>query len=523
LRTRLKRVLFEGEVLRLMGFTMIVKPIGLVTQMLTASYFGAGAQYDAYALAFFFVTFLDNMIGQAYNSVVVPLTIRLRGELGERQLLRFQNAVLGIFLIPVVGFMALLMLRGRWVVHLVAPNLPAETAGYVANMLHWMALPGVAMMAISMGNAVLNANRRFWMAGAMPIVNAVIFLVAIIVLRRPLGIWALPAAFMSSTLVQFIAIISFTFSTRCIAPVRPAVPPGRLDQLWSLGGVFLLSQFVLMIGVFVEKYFATGLEAGSVSAIAYATTILNMGGSLFSASLTVVMFTRMSEYFAEGRIAEGSSYILDNLRRQTRIVVPASLALCLASHEIVRVLFARGAFDAHATALTGSALAIYVLGLPGMLATTLVARIYHSLQRMRDRLWQNAQFVATGVVCSILLVKSHGVVGLAWAATIAYNTHLALSLWMLHRYRTGLDVGSFWRVLARAHVLASATWLLYLVTGFARMVDKLPFRDSTLGALLCGALRCAFVMGVYFAGYRAWALRDRRRAATSAVTPGGGA
>jgi peptidoglycan biosynthesis protein MviN/MurJ (putative lipid II flippase) len=220
---------------------------------------------------------------------------------------------------------------------------------------------------------------------------------------------------MSSNLLQFIAIVSFTFATRCIVPVRPAVPPGRLDQIWSLGSVFLLSQFLLMIGVFVEKYFATGLEAGSVSAIAYATTILNMGGSLFSASLTVVMFTRMSEYFAEGRIAEGSAYILDNLRRQTRIVVPVSLALCLASPEIVRVLFARGAFNARAADLTSSALAIYVLGLPAMILTTLVARIYHSLQRMRDRLWQIAQFVATGILCSILLVKGFGVVGLAAA------------------------------------------------------------------------------------------------------------
>jgi putative peptidoglycan lipid II flippase len=516
-------VLFEGEVLRLMGFTMIVKPIGLVTQMFTASYFGAGAQYDAYALAFFFVSFLDNMIGQAYNSVVVPLTIRLRGELGERELLRFQNAVIVIFLIPVVGFMALLMLRGEWVVRLVAPNLPAETAGYVAHMLHWMALPGVALLAISMGNAVLNANRRFWMAGAMPIVNAVIFLVAIIVLRRPLGIWALPAAFMSSNLVQFIAIISFTFSTRCIAPVLPAVPPGRLDQLWSLGGVFLLSQFLLMIGLIVEKYFATGLEVGSVSAIAYATTIVNMGGSLFSASLTVVMFTRMSEYFAEGRIAEGSAYILDNLRRQTRIVVPASLALCLASPEIVRVLFMRGTFDARAAELTSSALAIYLLGLPAMIINTLVARIYHSLQRMRDRPWLNAQFVITGVICSILLVKGYGVVGLAWSSTIAIATHVVLSLGVLHRYRTGLEVGGFWRVIARAHVLAGATWLLYLLTGFARLVDALPFRGSTGGALVCGALRCAFVMGVYFAGYLGWVVWDRRRASASTVTPGGGA
>lgn len=522
MRTRLKRVLFEGEVLRLMGFTLIVKPIGLVTQMLTASYFGAGTQYDAYALAVFLVSFLDSMIGQAYNSVVVPLTIRLRGELGERELLRLQNAVLGVFLIPVVAFMALLWLRGGWVVRLVAPNLPAETAAYVVRMLHLMALPGAALAAISMGNAVLNANRRFWMAGAMPILNAVVFLVAIIVLRRPLGIWALPVAFMSSNLLQFIAIVSFTFATRCIVPVRPAVPPGRLDQIWSLGSVFLLSQFLLMIGVFVEKYFATGLEAGSVSAIAYATTILNMGGSLFSASLTVVMFTRMSEYFAEGRIAEGSAYILDNLRRQTRIVVPVSLALCLASPEIVRVLFARGAFNARAADLTSSALAIYMLGLPAMILTTLVARIYHSLQRMRDRLWQNAQFVATGILCSILLVKGFGVVGLAWSSTIAFNTHLALSLWMLHRYRTGLDVGSFWRVIARAHVLAGATWLLYLLTGFGRLVDALPFRGPTFGAMACGALRCGFVMIVYFAGYRAWWAWDRR-VASRAVTPGGGA
>jgi peptidoglycan biosynthesis protein MviN/MurJ (putative lipid II flippase) len=72
------RWLFEGEVLRLMGLTVLAKPIGLFTQVLIAKHFGAGTQFDAYLLAIFLATLLSRAILRVYSAVVVPFLIDLK-------------------------------------------------------------------------------------------------------------------------------------------------------------------------------------------------------------------------------------------------------------------------------------------------------------------------------------------------------------------------------------------------------------------------------------------------------------
>lgn len=519
LKARLRRLFFEGEVLRLMGMTMLVKPVGLVTQMLIARYFGAGAEYDAYAFAVFLISLLDNGVGATYNAIIVPVTIKLREELSPQLLARFQNAVLALFLAPVFVYMTVLALRSDWIVGLFGANLPAATRLQVDRMARWMALPGIAMIAMTMGKAVLNLNRRYRLAGAMPLFNAVFMLLAVMFLHRPLGIWALPVGFAVANLGQFLIVSGFTLATRCLVLARPELPPGEGRHLWDLAWPLLVSQIMVTLNVSLDKLFASGLAVGSISAITYASTILNMGLQLFSLSIMVVMFTRMSELIAGGDWRACSAYIADNLHRVSRLVVPASLALCLASAEIVRILFQRGAFDTVAADRTSGALAIYMLGLPALVINVAIARIYHTLQKMRVRIWLTAQYLATAALGNFLLVKRFGVTGLAISASLAINVHLLLSLWVLARYRTGLDVGAFARIAGKSYALGLAVYAAYLLTGFGRLMDGWNVRHTLVGAIEVAACRAAFVIGVFAAAYLIWRRIEKRGRA--AVSPAG--
>ncbi len=514
-RALLKRYLFEGDVLRLMGLTFLIKPVGLVTQMLVARYFGAGEQYDAYALTLFLVQFLDNLVGQSFNTVFLPLAIRRRATMPRDSFLRFQNFALLIFLGPVVLYLLVLLLRGEWIVGLVAPNLPAETRAYVDRMIPWMVGPGLALMTVSMLKAVLNQNRRFSVAGSMPLLGGLIILGTLVLLQGRLGIWALPAGFAAGNLAQLVVVVLFALGAGCLAFVRPAAPAGGLRELWSLGWVFLLSQLVMTLGMAVDRYFATGLEVGSVSSLAYSTSILNMGTQLFSFSLTIVMFTRMSEFISAGDMSACNAYIRDNLTRQSRLVVPLSLGLALAAPEIVRVLFQRGAFGPEDTLRTSGVVMFHLLALPAMVTNGLVARIYHSLQKLRDRIWLNAQYVATLVLCSFLLVGPLRVKGLAVAAAIAINLHLALSFYVLHRYRAGLRVGGLAAILLRNYLLAAVAFSVYVVSGFAGLLAGWEARGSLAGAVAVGAAKVAFIAVVFYAGYLAWRRYDRRKAVSA--------
>lgn len=497
MRTGLKRYLFEGDVLRLMALTLLVKPVGLLTQMLTARHFGAGAQYDAYALTFFLVTFLDNLVGQSYNTVVLPLSIRMRERWSQATVVRFQNLAAALFLIPVVIYMVILTLRGGWILALMAPRLPDETRLWVYRLIPIMALPGMALMVVTMGKSVLNANRRFGVAGAMPLVGGVIILAALVMGAGPLGIWCLPLGFLVSAMVQLLVTLGFAARTGCVAVARPAAPPGELRRLWDLGGVFLLSQVALLCGMAADRYFATGLEVGSVSALAYTASIVNMGTQVFSLSVTVVMFTRMAEMIAVGDMGRCGEYVRDNMLRQMRIVVPGSLALSLAAPEIVRVLFQHGVFDAADAARTAGVMSIYVLALPGMVANTLVARVFHALQRIRDRVWLHTAYVLALVGCNLALADPLGVRGIAVSAGVGINLLLVLSLGVLVRYRTGLRVRLLAGVMGRAYVCGGIVYAVYRLSGLAGALGAWGIGATLRGAILIAIIKAAFVFLLY--------------------------
>jgi len=511
---RLKQLVFGSDVKRLMWLTLLVKPIGLVTQMLVANHFGAGARYDAYALAFFLVTFLQGALGNAFGNVIIPATIRLRQQFDERVVHAFQNAAILLLLVPALLLMAVVALRTGWLVDLIWPDTPADTRAYLVDMAPVMAVGGIAFLLMTMGKAILNLNKHFTVAGFMPVLHAVVMLAVLLASYSRLGIWGLVAGYVSGMVVCFLVSATAGFRFRCLAPARPHFPPGSLKQLYQLGGMLLTAQILLAINLALDKFFASGLEAGSVSSITYSLTIVNLGSQLFVLSLSTVMFTRMSEYFADHQFAACSDYILTRLRRVGMVVVPVSLGMALAGGEIVRVLFQRGAFDTADAWRTSTALTLYLLGLPALIFNSIIGRIFHSLQRMRERVLLVVQYLVTNLIGNILLVGVLQVRGLAISSSVAINLHLLLGLWVLSRYGTGLEIRRFAVVIGRVYLLGLLTYLVYSLCGVGGMLDAWNIRTTLFGALLVGAVRVGFVCAVFGLLYFIWDRLDRRRATT---------
>ncbi len=502
--SRLRKLLFEGEVLRLMGLFLLVKPIGLVTQMLTARYFGAGAALDAWSTVMFLIGFLETPVNLTFTASVIPFFIRLRDRLSRRQLLGVQNSALLAFMLPVLAYITLLYFRSDWVLQVIGRNLPDETRDHVLRLVAYVALPGIAACALPLLKGILNLNRRFRVVGAMPLFNGVSILLAVVLLHKQLGIYALPVGYAVSRIGQLLILGAFALKTRCLGLVRPVAPGGAMSRLWVLTRTLAIANLILAVHATIDKIFATGLAEGSVSSIFYSMVIINLGTQLFSVSLVTVMFTRMSELIADEDIAGFNEYLSQNIARVVRIVVPVALALSVSSDEIVKALFERGAFDYRDVIRTRSVLSFYLLGLPALILNFLVNRTYHSLQRLTERIWLNIQVLATNFIGNLILVKILQVTGLAISTSVSINIHIVLSLWLLHRFRLGLQVGRWAALIGRSYALGVLTYLVYRLTGFGRVMDAWQLDDTSVGCVGVAAVKAAFILIVFTAGYLVW-------------------
>ncbi|HPG27382.1 MAG TPA: lipid II flippase MurJ, partial [Myxococcota bacterium] len=242
----------------------------------------------------------------------------------------------------------------------------------------------------------------------------------------------------------------------------------------------------------------------SISSINYATTLLNLGLQAFNLSLVVVMFTKLSQLYSAGDLDGYNGYFQDNLRKVCNIVVPASLGVFLANDEIVRALFERGSFDAADTARTAGALGMYMLGLPALIINGIVTKIFHSLQRLKEKIWLAVQYIVTNIIGNMLLVGSLKVTGLAISSTVAINLHLLLSLWVLYTFRSGVVVRPLLATLTRSYTIALITWFLmsggHIGRGIAEMV---PF-PGLVGTFVIAALKFGATAAIYVALAMGW-------------------
>ncbi len=141
-----RRFLFDGEIMKLMGITMLVKPLGLITQVLIAKYFGASAMLDAYTLLLFLVTFLGFTLSGVYSSVVIPQMTRIKAERSEREVAGYQNAVTLLFFLPVTFLVLAFLVRGEVFIDLVGANLPPVTKDYCYRVWKILAVPFVCFL-----------------------------------------------------------------------------------------------------------------------------------------------------------------------------------------------------------------------------------------------------------------------------------------------------------------------------------------------------------------------------------------
>lgn len=497
LKQKLRSLFFEGEVLRLMSLAVLTKPIGLVSQILMAKYYGAGVHYDAFILALFLISFLTNTISRVFTAVTIPFLADQRDRMGKRELNALVNALIAICLAPQAALALILVFKSSWLVAIAAPNAPEETKHLTIQMLRLMAIPSILATLVETLKAVLNANRAFRIPAVAPIVNSAVMLVMLITTHESLGIWALPVAFMVSNVLQATMLAWYAGFRRALLPVRPQAGRDVLRSLWRRSWMVLLATIILVANTFVDKFFASGLDSGSVSAVAYANTLMGLGMQVFQFSLVTVMFTRLSEDLAHDRLDSCNLYLDSNLRRMARIVVPVCLAVGVASSEVVQVLFQRDAFSAEDSARTAGALYMYMLGLPAFLLNLIVGSVYHAMKQLGDKVWLAVQYLLTCVVGNLLLVGPLGVTGLAISSTLAINLHLALSAYVLSRSKAGLAVGPIARGVLVYYLLGALTWLIYELTGAGRLMDSLGGTAGRLETALVGLGRGLIIFFVY--------------------------
>ncbi|MBI5344388.1 MAG: murein biosynthesis integral membrane protein MurJ [Deltaproteobacteria bacterium] len=458
--------------------TVLSRVLGYMRDAAIAYVFGAGILADAFFMAFRIANLLRRLVGEgALTASFIPIFTEEMERRSREETRRFASSVFTLFAIILAALAALGAVFSKEIVWLMSPGFASDpmkfsiTVSLTRLMFPYMFFIG--LMAIAMG--VLNSMRHF----TAPALSPVFFNLAIIAsvfaiapfLNEP--VYALAIGVLIGGALQFLLQVPYLkrygMSPR---PVFDFSDPG-IKKVFLLMGPSVLGVGVYQLNIFVTLWFASRLEAGSVSYLYYAGRLMELPIGIFGVAVSTAVLPSLAEHVVRKEWGEFRNSLSFALRIVTLVTVPATVGLLVLSYPIIDVLFRRGEFGASAAAGTAAALYFYAVGLVPVAAARILAPVFYSLKDTRTPVWTAFISFLFNVIMCVLLAGplKHG--GLALATSLSAFVNMFL-LFVILRVRFGRFGGR--KILASAIknavsalVMGGIIYLLLHFSNIARM------------------------------------------------------
>ena len=424
-----------SDVLVVGSFATLVKLAGAVKLSVTARYFGAGKELDAYLIAFLIPSFAADVLSGSIAGALIPAFLRMRKEKGNAAAVELYRSVLAGS--TLLLFSVAIVLGS---VCLAAPSFPQE----LVRPLLLLMVPILPVTAMTLTwRAVLNADGRFAVAAGTPVVTPMLSILLLFWRGTSSGAYVLALGTTGGTLLE-LAILAWTMKRRGY-PILPRWM-GFTTELRSLQKQYVaIVAGALILGgsTFVDQGFATLLGTGGIGILIYGTKLTSVLLAIGPTALGTVILPYLSELAANRDWdAIGSA-----LRRFVLIIagvtIPATLLLIAFSEPLVRLYLQHGAFSAESTSAVAHVQRFSLVQIPMAVTLALLMRLTASLHANKLLVRVALAGLITNAVGDAILMRFLGAAGIALSDSIAAAvTLLFLSRALLQNRRQELLTGT---------------------------------------------------------------------------------
>ncbi|HEY3544021.1 MAG TPA: murein biosynthesis integral membrane protein MurJ [Gaiellaceae bacterium] len=484
--------------------TALSRVLGLVREVVAASYFGASGKINAFTVAFQIPNLIRALVADAaLSSAFVPVFSELL-EKGERKRAwRVASSLFWLMLLGLTALTALFILVAPYVIGIFGdPGHDKDLAVGLSRVL----FPIVALLGVSgIVVGILNSYDHF----TVPALSPVFWNLAIIA-GLAIGV---PQADSPNTKLYVYAgaILAATFIQVFLPMPWLRGRDGRLQLVldWrdpAVGRVFKLMVPVTLglglinVNAVIDTFFASRLIDANLAptAIQKAFLIYMLPQGMFSVAIATVLFPSLSRFAARGDTDGFRRTVSTGLRQIGFLLVPAAVVSAVLAEPIVRILYQHGHWRPQDTPVVAGALAAFSAGLVFNGAMLMLNRAFFSLQSN----WVPTTIALCNLFLNALLdgvFYRFGVWGIPLSTAVC-NVAGAWALLVLLRRRLGrVDGGALTSSLVRVTVAAA------LAGGVARILwgvlDDLLGR-SLAAQLVSVGLPLAAAVAAYLAGCR---------------------
>jgi putative peptidoglycan lipid II flippase len=422
------------------AMTMLSRVMGLVRDVVVATFLGAGNGADAFFVAFKIPNFLRRLFAEgAFNQAFVPVLSEYSTQRSKQEIRELLNAVAGSLTAILALITAFAMLGAPWLVWVFAPGFgrDPEKLAMTADMLR-LTFPYLLLISLTaFAGSVLNTWNRFAVPAFTPVLLN-LSLIGAALLLMPLmeePAMALAWGVLIAGAAQLVFQVPFLLRLGLLPTPWPNFAHEGVKRILKLMAPALFGVSVSQINLLLDTVLASLLVAGSVSWLYYSDRLVELPLGVFGVAIGTIILPALSKRHAE-QSNEHFAAMLDWAVRVVLLLgVPAALALAVLAEPFLITLFHYGAMTDHDIQMAAMSLRAYAFGLVAFMLIKVLAPGFFARQDTKTPVKVGIIAMVANMVFNLLLVWPLAHVGLALATALSAFLNAGLLGYLLYRQK----------------------------------------------------------------------------------------
>tara|TARA_B100001564_G_scaffold55448_1_gene42244 strand:+ start:389 stop:1915 length:1527 start_codon:yes stop_codon:yes gene_type:complete len=402
-------------------FVILSRILGYIRDFFIAIYLGSGPIADAFFVAFRIPNTFRRLFAEGtFNAAFVPsYTSELLSSKQKAQ--KFANSVFNLLILVLFSLTILVEIFMPSFIKLIAPGFSEINDKYkLAIDLTRITFPFLFFISIaSFFSAILNSQNKFAAAAAAPLFLNIILIICFFIIKNDTDlVYYLSYSITFAGIVQLIFLIFFTrkyfypkfnFSFQIDKKIKIFFNK-LLPSIFSSG----VTQINILVGTIIASF-----QASAVSYLYYADRIYQINLAIAGIAIGTIILPNLSRY-----VKSKDKLRLENLQNKSLelslfLSLPATLALLIASDEIVSALFGYGSFNEESVKNSALALFYFSLGLPAFSMIKIFSSFIFARNDTKTPFYFSLISVITNIVISVSLFSEVGFIIIPIATTIS--------------------------------------------------------------------------------------------------------
>ena len=403
-------------------YTIISRLLGYLRDVLIAVFLGTSFLADVFFVAFRIPNTFRRLFAEGtFNAAFIP---SYTSELvkGKSKANIFGNKIFNLLFLGLLALVLIAEIFMPIVVNIIAPGFMGDSEK-IDLAIHLTRITFPFLMFVSLSSffaAILNSHNRFAAASAAPIILNLV-LIGILLFGKYLDdeiIYYLSYGVSVAGLLQLLFLYKFVrkfylvkFNFRLSINNKVKIFFKKLlPSIFSSG----VTQINILIGTIIASF-----QASAVSYLYYADRIYQINLAIAGIAIGVVVLPQLSKHIQTKKKAKILLIQNKALELCLFLSLPASLALLIASEEIISALFGYGSFDELSVFNSGKALYFFALGLPAFSLIKVFSSFFFANHDTKTPFYISLISVLANILISIYYFNEVGFVIIPIATSIS--------------------------------------------------------------------------------------------------------